>query len=83
MNTTQSIANPIRLNISHIEMLLAARRISKRRIAESAQVGRYTVSKALRNRRDVSHTKKMAVLAAIARLTERDPNELVLGRLAA
>ncbi len=80
---TQNIATHIRLNRDAVDILLAAHRISKRRIAETAGVGRYTVSKVLRNRRDVGPEKKMAVLKAIASLTGRDPEALVMGRLAA
>lgn len=81
--TTQTIAKPIRLNMTFTNMLLAAHGISKRQVAETAGVGRHTVSKALRNRRDVGPEKRVAVLNAIASLTGRDPEELVHGRLAA
>ncbi len=81
--TTHTVAKPIRLNRDTVEILLVAYKISKRRVAETAGVGRYTVSKALRNRRDVGPEKRMAVLQAIATLTGRDPEALVMGRLAA
>jgi hypothetical protein len=80
---TQSVARPIQINKEHVEMLLAAYRVSKRRVAVKAGVHPATVSKALRNRRDLSTEKKMAVLLAIATLTDRDPDALVRGRLAA
>lgn len=80
---TQTIAKPIRLNKDYVQMLLAAYGISKRRVAQTAGVHIATVSKTLRNRRDVGPEKKAAVLSAIASLTGRDPGELVVGRLAA
>ena len=77
-------AERIRLNRPYITILLAAYRISQRRVAEQAQLSRQIVNKALKNRRDVSDDKKRAVLQAIAALTGRDPDELRLhGRLAA
>ena len=81
--TTQTFAKPIRLNKNYVQMLLAAYGVSKRRVAQTAGVHIATVSKTLRNRRDVGPEKRVAVLNAIATLTGRDPEELVHGRLAA
>jgi len=74
---------PLRINRDCVEMLLAAHRITRTRIARQAGVHLVTVSRVLRNRRCVSPEKQMAVLRAIATLTGRDPDALVLGRLAA
>lgn len=81
--STQSLAPDFRINRDIVEMLLIAHQISKQRIADAAGVGPYIVSKALRNRRDVSLETRMAVLQAISTLTGRDPEALVMGRLVA
>lgn len=85
----QTIAEqPTQANQAYIEILLAigdrdGRRISRRRIAESAGVNIWTVTRVIQNFRGVAPETRMAVLAAIARLTGRPVEELVLGRLAA
>lgn len=79
----QQIADEIRINRDLVEMLLTAYGISKVRVAEIAGVPKFTVAKVIHNRYGVHHDKRMAVLRAIAGLTARDPESLVMGRLAA
>lgn len=79
----QPIAEEIRINRDMVELLLIAYGISKLRVAEIAGVPKFTVAKVLHNRYGVHPDKRMAVLRAIAALTGRDPEALVMGRLAA
>lgn len=81
--TAQTVANDIRVNRDAVELLLICFQITRTQIAEASGLPRFTVTKVLRNRDDVGPEKKMAVLRAIAALTGRDPEALVMGRLAA
>ena len=81
--TVETAFPDIRVNRDTVELLLTAFQISKTTIAETAGVTRVTVAKVLHNRGVVSHEKRMAVLRAIATLTGREPEALVMGRLAA
>jgi hypothetical protein len=81
--TERTLSNTVRLNRDTIEILLIAYQIPKRVVAEKAGISPVSLSKALRNRRDASQETRMAALRAIAALTGRDPEALVMGRLAA
>lgn len=80
---TETDLHEIRVNRDAVELLLIAYQITRTRIAETADVSKVTVSKVLHNHGTVSREKQMAVLRAIAGLTGRDPEALVMGRLAA
>lgn len=80
---TETDFQEIRVNRDAVELLLIAYQITRTRIAETAGVTRVTVAKVLHNHGTVSQEKQMAVLRAIAALTGRDPEALVMGRLAA
>jgi hypothetical protein len=80
---TELISRAARVDLLTINILLASHRLSRRRIAEEAQVRRVIVTKVLRGHRDVSREKQLAVLQTIARLTGCDIGSLVMGRLAA
>ena len=81
--TEQILSKDIRVNRDVIEMLLIAHQVSKGKVAEIAGLPRFTVSKVIHNRPGVPPEKRVAVLRAIAALTGRDPDALVMGRLAA
>lgn len=80
---TQSVKIDVRINRDIVELLLIAYGITKLKVAETAGVNKFTVAKVIHNRHDVGPEKRMAVLRAIAALTGRDPETLVMGRLVA
>jgi transcriptional regulator with XRE-family HTH domain len=83
MDTSKTFARPtIRVNRRYTEALIALMGVSKTAVARRAGVGNATVSKVLRNRRDVAPEKRRAVLHAISELCHADPDELVLGKAA-
>jgi len=73
----------IRVHPWFVPMWLAAHQVTRGELARLAGVHHSTVSKVLRNRRDVSAEKKMQVLTAIAARTGCEVEELLAGRLAA
>ncbi len=84
MHPQKRVSAPtVRVNRWYIQMLMAAKKVSKTAVAREAGVHLVTVSKVLSNRKHVAHEKRVAVLRAIASLCGCEIEELVLGRLAA
>ena len=79
----QSVARPVRVNRPYIVMAMAAHQVSCREVARAAGVHPSTVTRTLRNFRSVAPEKRTAVILALAKRLDVDPDTLCVGQLAA